>query len=138
MADGLVVRSKLGVVVQDIYQNQLEESIDGLEQSGWAVVYLHVEERERATEGTYLRTGDRIGHPSCEGGRANGTHVHVARKYNGEWMAADGPVPFVLSGWTAHAGDAPYKGTLSLGKTTLVAHPNGSRQTQIMITEDVP
>jgi LasA protease len=138
MADGLVVRSELGVVVQDLYLSQAEEPIDGLEQTGWAVLYLHVEDRERVAKGTYLKAGDRIGHPSCEGGRANGTHVHVARKYNGEWMAADGPVPFVLSGWTAHAGEAPYKGTLTMGKATLVAHPNGSRQTQIMKSEDAP
>jgi murein DD-endopeptidase MepM/ murein hydrolase activator NlpD len=138
VADGLVVRSELGMVVQDLYLSQAEMPIDGLEQTGWAVIYLHVEERERVAKGTYLRAGDRIGHPSCEGGRANGTHVHVARKYNGEWIAADGPVPFVLSGWTAHAGDSPYKGTLTLGKTALVAHPNGSRQTQIMKPDDVP
>ena len=138
VADGLVVRSELGVVVQDLYLSQAEKPIDGLEQTGWAIVYLHIEERGRVTKGTYLRAGERIGHPSCEGGRANGTHVHVARKYNGEWIAADGPVPFVLSGWTAHAGDSPYKGTLTLGKTTLVAHPNGSRETQIMKTDDVP
>jgi len=138
VADGLVVRSDLGVVVQDLYMSQAEEPIDGLEQTGWAAVYLHIEERGRVEKGTYLRAGDRIGHPSCEGGRANGTHVHIARKYNGEWMAADGPVPFVLSGWTAHAGELPYKGTLSLGKITLVAHPNGSRQTQIMIPDNAP
>jgi len=138
VADGLVVRSELGVVVQDLFMSQAEEPIDGLEQTGWAVVYLHIEERGRIEKGTYLRAGDRIGHPSCEGGRANGTHVHIARKYNGEWMAADGPVPFILSGWTAHAGELPYKGTLSLGKTTLVAHPNGSRQTQIMIPDNAP
>ena len=132
MADGLVVRSELGVVVQDLYLSQAEQPIDGLEQTGWAILYLHVADRQRVEKGTYLKAGDRIGHPSCEGGRANGTHVHVARKYNGEWMAAAGPVPFVLSGWTAHAGDAPYKGTLTMGKTTLEAHPNGSRQTQIV------
>jgi hypothetical protein len=38
--------------------------------------------------------------------------VHVARKLNGEWIAADGPLPFNLSGWVAHAGAEAYKGTL--------------------------
>jgi LasA protease len=138
VADGLVVRSELGMVVQDLYLSQAEQPIDGLEQTGWTVVYLHIEERDRVEKGTYLTAGEHIGHPSCEGGRANGTHVHIARKYNGEWIAADGPVPFVLSGWTAHAGDAPYKGTLTLGKTTLVAHPNGSRITQLIKPDNVP
>jgi hypothetical protein len=50
-------------------------------------------------EGTLVEQGDALGHPSCEGGRSTGKHVHLARKYNGEWIAADGPIPFVLSGW---------------------------------------
>ena len=113
VADGLVVRSDLGVVVQDLYMSQAEEPIDGLEQTGWAAVYLHIEERGRVEKGTYLRAGDRIGHPSCEGGRANGTHVHIARKYNGEWIEAEGVLAFNLDGWVAANGAAPYLGTLT-------------------------
>jgi hypothetical protein len=66
-------------------------------------------------------TGDTLGHPSCEGGFATGTHVHIARKYNGEWIAADGPIPFNLSGWIAHAGDEAYLGYLSKGDQTVPA-----------------
>ena len=44
-----------------------------------------------------VETDDRIGHASCEGGVSTGTHLHFARKYNGEWVLADGPLPFVLS-----------------------------------------
>jgi hypothetical protein len=36
----------------------------------------------------------------------------LARRYNGEWMAADGPVPMVLSGWQVKAGLAQYEGTM--------------------------
>jgi len=39
--------------------------------------------------------------------------VHVVRRFNGEWIPADGPLPFVMSGWTAHAGSAPYLGNLT-------------------------
>jgi LasA protease len=140
VADGLVVRSAFGVVVQDIYQvgSQAETPIDGAEQTGWAVMYLHVEERQRVAQGTFLHAGERIGHPSCEGGRANGTHVHLARKYNGEWILADGAIPFVLSGWTAHAGAIPYQGTLTKDDLTVVAHPYGSFETHIMISNDEP
>jgi hypothetical protein len=64
-----------------------------------------------------VKVGDLLGHPSCEGGRATGTHVHIARKYNGEWIPADGIVPgivpFVIGGWTAEQGDAPYEGRLT-------------------------
>ncbi len=45
--------------------------------------------------------GDPIGHPSCEGGSATGTHVHIARKYNGEWIPASGDTPLYPEGWVA-------------------------------------
>ncbi len=105
-APGLVVRSERGIVVIDL-------DGDGYDQTGWALLYLHVATKHRILKGTQVETGDRIGHPSCEGGQATGTHLHFARKYNGEWIAADGPIPFNLSGWIAHAGKAPYEGTLT-------------------------
>ena len=72
---------------------------DGIEQTGWSVFYMHIESRDRMQPKTYVYAGDRIGHPSCEGGVSNGTHVHLARKYNGEWIPADGITPFELDGW---------------------------------------
>ncbi|HJW89924.1 MAG TPA: LysM peptidoglycan-binding domain-containing protein [Anaerolineales bacterium] len=115
VAAGQVVRSEHGAVVLDL-------DGDGLEQTGWAILYMHVEAHDRAPVGTKLKAGDRIGHPSCEGGPASGTHLHIARKYNGEWIAADGPLPFVMDGWTAHAGYRPYEGTLTHGDRTIVAN----------------
>jgi LasA protease len=94
---------------------------DGREQSGWAVVLLHVATNGRAQVGTSVETGDAIGFPSCEGGRSTGTHVHIARKFNGEWIAADGPIPFNLSGWIAHSAGREYKGTLTKGEDTVTA-----------------
>ena len=76
--------------------------------------------------GTYLQAGDHVGHPSCEGGRATGTHVHIARKFNGEWIPAGGTIPFVLDGWTVHDGEAPYLGTLTRGDEVVTAHQYGS------------
>jgi LasA protease len=102
---GLVVRSEHGVVVIDM-------DGDGYEQTGWSLLYLHIATKNRIPVGTWVEVGDRIGHPSCEGGRSTGTHVHVARRYNGEWVPADGPLPFVLSGWTARAASEAYKGWL--------------------------
>ena len=62
--------------------------------------------------------GDPIGLPSCEGGRATGSHVHIARKYNGEWILAEGPLAFNLEGWVAKNGEAAYDGTLTkLGRS---------------------
>jgi len=119
MADGLVVRSDLGVVIQDL-------DGDGYEQTGWVLMYVHLRDQDRVAVGTYLQSGQQIGHPSCEGGRATGTHLHIARKYNGVWIAADSATPFVLDGWTAHAGAESYQGTLTRGDDVVTAHQFGS------------
>jgi hypothetical protein len=123
-AAGLVVRSGHGVVVVDM-------DGDGFEQTGWAMVYLHIETKDRVPIGTWVETGDLLGHPSCEGGHATGTHVHIARKYNGEWLAADGAIPFVLTGWRVHAGVKPYKGSLSRDNETVTASDVGNFASRI-------
>jgi LasA protease len=68
-----------------------------------------------------LKRGDRIGFASCEGGLATGTHFHIARKYNGEWMPIDSAISFNLEGWIAHTGDAVYQGTLTRRNQTVTA-----------------
>jgi hypothetical protein len=105
VADGVVVRSQPGVVALDL-------NSDGDEHTGWVIFYLHVRTDGRAPLGAVLHAGDPVGHPSCEGGTATGTHIHIARKYNGEWIPADGPLAFNLEGWIVHNGAAPYQGTL--------------------------
>lgn len=124
-ASGQVVRSNNGVVILDLDN-------DGYEQTGWNLLYLHIAEKDRVPKGTLVNIDDRIGHPSCEGGRSTGTHFHFARKFNGEWLLADGPLPFDLSGWIAHAGEKPYDGSLTKGDRTVVALPNGSVITSII------
>lgn len=124
VAAGLVVRSEKGVVVLDL-------DGDGHEQTGWVVLYLHVASEGRPPVGTWLEQGDVVGHPSCEGGSATGTHIHIARKYNGEWVLADGPLPFVLEGWRAQAGSAPYQGRLVRGDEVVEACTCASFETQI-------
>lgn len=103
VADGLVVRSENGVVVLDL-------DGDGSEQTGWTILYLHIATNGRVKLGAQLKAGDRIGHPSCEGGLSNGTHVHIARRYNGEWIAAEGSQPFVMDGWAAESAGVEYYG----------------------------
>jgi hypothetical protein len=75
--------------------------------------------------GQWVEQNGLIGHASCEGGISTGTHVHIARKYNGEWMLADGPVPFVMDGWTVFAGDKPYLGKMVNGENTVIADVYG-------------
>ena len=106
-APGYVVRSDNGEVIVDL-------DGDGFEQSGWVLLYLHVYSEGRVAPGTIMQRGQPLGHPSCEGGLAEATHLHFARRYNGEWIpAGSGPVPLVLAGWTAHEDVRPYDGTLT-------------------------
>lgn len=114
VADGRIVRADNGEVIQDL-------DGDGFEQTGWAILYMHVEDRDRVQVGDKVDAGDRIGHPSCEGGVSNGTHVHLARKYNGEWIPADAGVPFILDGWVSAGLEYEYDGTLSRDGVTLEA-----------------
>jgi hypothetical protein len=108
---GVVSRSALGEVVQS-----LDASAD--ERVGWSVLYLHIAGRGRAQRGAMLALGDRVGHPSCEGGAADGAHVHLVRKFNGEWITAGGDIPFVLDGWTAYETGEAYEGGLRKGNQT--------------------
>jgi len=114
MADGIVVRSEAGVVMEDL-------DGDGNERTGWNILYLHIAAVGEARRGQWLKRGDMLGFPSCEGGMATGTHVHIARKYNGEWIPIDSAIPFNLEGWIAHTGDAVYQGTLTRGNQTVTA-----------------
>lgn len=130
-ASGLVVRDGEGVLVLDL-------DGDGYEQTGWVLFYLHLAERGRVKVGTQVEQGDPLGYPSCEGGASTGTHVHIARKYNGEWILADGALPFVLGGWQVHAGAKPYEGYLQRGGTKIEASPLGTFATRILRTPEDP
>lgn len=100
IAPGVIARTTEGVVVLDL-------DGDGDEATGWSVLYLHLDADSRIASGSQVLTGDNLGRPSCEGGFSNGTHVHIARRYNGEWIPADCrdcpagiSVPsFVMSDW---------------------------------------
>lgn len=105
VADGVIARVAPAVVVLDLDR-------DGDERTGWVVFYLHLAEAGKAPLGRSVKAGDPLGHPSCEGGNATGTHVHIARKYNGEWVPADSALPFTLEGWQVHKGISEYQGTL--------------------------
>ncbi len=124
VADGVIVRSELGEVVQDL-------DGDGDERTGWSVLYMHIGSNDRVKVGTVLHAGDRIGHPSCEGGVSNGTHTHIARRYNGEWIPADGPLPFNLDGWISAGEGVEYYGNLKRDGQTLEAWDTKTDTNQI-------
>ncbi len=124
VADGIIVRSEPAIVVLDIDQ-------DGDERTGWEIFYLHVATEGRISAGTKVKAGDPIGHPSCEGGEATGTHIHIARKYNGEWIPADGALAFNLEGWIAHSDGVPYQGKLSRFSQVITACTCSDQSSQL-------
>ena len=124
-AGGVVARTDTGVVMLDL-------DGDGLEQTGWVLLFLHIRADGKAKQYQYLQKDDHIGHASCEGGVATGTHLHLARKYNGEWILADGPIPFNLDGWVAANGEAKYKGTLTRDGVVIQASTSGAFETRII------
>jgi hypothetical protein len=130
-APGLVIRSDRFTVVIDL-------DGDGDEQTGWNILYLHILNDNPIPPGTIVQRDDKLGHPSCEGGLATGTHVHMVRKYNGEWIFADGPFPFVIGGWQAHAGAQPYDGYLARNGKIILANLNAYSETFIVRTQEDP
>ncbi len=123
-ADGLVIRSENGMVVQDLDK-------DGYEQTGWTLLYQHIATQDRVPFGTMLEAGDRIGHPSCEGGPSNGTHLHFARRYNGEWIPADQEIPFNLDGWISQGKGKEYDGQLIRNGVSVEAYGFITQENQI-------
>jgi murein DD-endopeptidase MepM/ murein hydrolase activator NlpD len=136
-AAGKVVRAGHGAVVLDL-------DGDGYEQTGWVLVYMHLANSERAQLGDVVAQDAPLGHPSCEGGNANGAHVHIARKFNGEWVLADGALPFTLSGYRTHrsvgdcTGDRYCGGYLENGERTITANPVGNAGTITIRPESEP
>ncbi len=124
VADGIVTRKGNAFLVLDL-------DGDGDDHTGWSVFYLHLANTSMPAVGTVLKQGDPIGLPSCEGGTSTGTHVHIARRYNGEWVLASGPLAFTLEGWAAVNGDEAYDGYLKKDGYVITANTTADRNSQI-------
>jgi LasA protease len=127
-AQGIITRARDNVVAIDL-------DGDGHEQTGWVLVYLHIVTQEETLEGKNIAADDLLGHPSCERGNSTGTHIHLARKYNGEWIPAGDPLPFILSGWQSQMGEKNYQGTLQKGDQVITANPGGP-SSSLIVRED--
>ena len=114
VADGVVARTGTGIVVLDL-------DGDGDERTGWVIFYLHLQTDSIPPFGTRLKTGERVGHPSCDGGISTGTHVHMARKFNGEWILAESILSFNMEGWEVRYGGIPYQGRMIKKEKTVNA-----------------
>lgn len=124
IADGIIVRKGNAFLV-------LDTDGDADERTGWSIFYLHLANASMTPVGTVLKRGDPIGMPSCEGGTATGTHVHIARKYNGEWILAGGPLAFNLEGWTVSSANVAYQGTLEKNGKVLKACVCSDKDSQV-------
>ena len=124
-ADGIVSRVGDGVLTLSL----VDENADP---TGWELLYMHIAQKDRIPQGTLVHTDAPLGHPSCEGGSATGTHVHIARLYHGEWIGAGDPFPFVLSGWMAMPGEKPFLSSLIKGEQIVDAKPDGSAHSTII------
>ena len=131
VANGIVTRS-------DNYRINLDLDGDGDEHTGWVVFYLHLSGVGMPPVGTRLKAGDRVGHPSCEGGEATGTHVHIARKYNGEWMLAGGAIAFKLESWVVQNGSAAYQGSMINNSGVVRACVCSDKGSQIFSSIPIP
>ena len=120
VSPGIIARASNNVVALDL-------DGDGNEQTGWVLVYVHLADNDLVTVGKPVVLDDPLGHPSCERGQSTGKHTHIARKYNGEWLPADDPLPFVMSGWRARTGQRNYEGTLEKGEMVVSANSAGAR-----------
>jgi LasA protease len=117
-AEGIITRASDNVLAIDL-------DGDGNEQTGWVLVYLHIVIGDEIHAGKPVNADDALGHPSCERGNSTGTHIHIARKYNGEWISAGEPVQFTMSGWETQVGERSYEGQLQKGDLTISANPGG-------------
>lgn len=114
VARGVIARMGDGVIVLDLDE-------DGDEGSGWTILYLHVSPHDALRESQVVDAGNILGYTSCAGGFSTATHLHIARRYNGEWLPADcnrcpagADVPaFVMSDWkVVGLGNQLYQGFL--------------------------
>ncbi len=131
-APGRVLQAERGRVVINLDGN----SFQGI---GWSLLYMHMAKEDRVDIGAMVKTGDHIGHPSCEGGAAETSHLHFARLYNGQWMsAADPQVPLVMSGWTVQGASQQYDGTMTRGSESREASDGQSPDKNAMVADRGP
>ena len=114
VANGVIARAEEGVVVLDL-------DGDGDEATGWTILYLHIDHHDRLQAGQTIEAGNLLGYPDCVGGVSYATHLHIARRHNGEWIPADcnrcpasvTAPPFVMSDWrVVGLGSQLYQGFL--------------------------
>lgn len=122
---GTIVRTGTGLAMLDMDE-------DGDERTGWVMLFLHLKTESIPKPGTRMEMGDFMGHPSCDGGTSSGTHVHIARKYNGEWIEAGGIIPLNMDDWITEAGAAKYEGRMRRFSSYVIASTSSEYFSRIL------
>ena len=122
---GTIVRTGTGMAMLD-----MDEDAD--ERTGWVMLFLHLKTESIPPVGTRVEMGDVLGHPSCDGGTSSGTHVHLARKYNGEWIEAGGIIPLNLDEWITEDGDEKYEGFMRRYSSYVIASTSSEYFSRIL------
>jgi hypothetical protein len=108
-ASGRVTQAEHGRVMVNLSNSKFQGD-------GWSLLYMHMATYQRVAVGAQVKSGDHIGHPSCEGGLSQADHLHFARLYNGQWIAAaDSQAPFTLAGWVLQNATREYDGSMVRG-----------------------
>jgi hypothetical protein len=47
--------------------------------------------------------------------------LHIARRYNGEWISADQSLPFIMDGWVSQGSGYEYEGMMIRGDQSVRA-----------------
>lgn len=122
---GTIVRTDTGLAMLDMDD-------DGDERTGWVMMFLHLKTESIPPLGTHVEMGDVLGHPSCDGGTSSGTHVHIARKYNGEWIDAGGVIPLNLDNWITENGKVKYEGIMRRYSSYVIASTSSEYFSRIL------
>lgn len=122
---GTIVRTGVGMAMLD-----MDDDRD--ERTGWVLLMLHLKTESIPPVGTHVETGDVLGHPSCDGGTSSGTHVHIARKYNGEWIEAGGIIPLNLDNWITENGAVKYEGIMRRFSSYVIASTSSEYFSRIL------
>ena len=122
---GTIVRTGTGMAMLDLDD-------DGDEHTGWVLLMLHLKTESILPVGTHVEMGDVLGHPACDGGTSSGTHVHIARKYNGEWMEAGGIIPLNLDSWITEEGEVKYEGKMRRYSSYVIASTSSEYFSRIL------
>ena len=103
---------------------------DGLEETGWNLIYLHIATTDRVPVGTWLEQGSGSDTPAVRADRPRGRICIWPANTTANGCRRKAPWPD-LQGWEARAGRFDYKGWLVRGDQVITANLFGAQEAHI-------